>query len=254
MPFLGLDVERWKQGFTTQREVFTWVSNSPYFDARRMARSDADQIGRRKAREVRGMYQNFLAYANELAVVSIGSSNNRLTKQEVRDATLQAALDYFGKRKLYGRLLRVAKVKERVKTVFTGKMVIQWTGLQGLAIRWVMDEVRTRMGADGANDEDGSSLADAPAASSEGVQRAAEEEASILPSHLTLAAWEYRLEAMSVDEVQALIMQVKEEMYDNGQLEHNWREAKRAKAKGKSLLDASTAQATAAVTLEVATQ
>ncbi len=231
MTFLGLSFERWKQGFATQREIFDCVSSSSYFDAHCMARSDADQIGRQKAREMRGMYQNFIAYANELASKPYNNQQSQLTRDEIKDATQEAALVFFGKKQLYDKLLEVAKVKRQAKAVFTGKLVMQWTGLDGMPVRWVKEEVQKRLGGEGPSVDHESPSLNGELAK---LSPAEAEEACILPTHFTLTAWERSLEGMAIEDVQALVTQVKQEMHENGQFGDNWRELRRLKAEKKA--------------------
>ncbi|KAJ3486669.1 hypothetical protein NLI96_g4085 [Meripilus lineatus] len=227
MAFFGLSLETWKQGFGSQREIFDWVSTSPYFDAGRMVRSDANNGSRRKVREVRSMYRNFLVYADGIA----SKQSDGLARQAVDGAVEQTAINFFGKRELYEQLLRVSSAKGRIKAVFSGKLVVQWTGIEGLPVRWLMDEVQRRLGGDGAASMHGpSTVTDSRANTSidsapphEVLQYS---ESCISSIHLELAPWERALEKMSPGDVQALVTQVKEEMKDKGLLECDWRAAK----------------------------
>ncbi|KAI0785256.1 hypothetical protein C8Q75DRAFT_686109, partial [Abortiporus biennis] len=155
LSFLGLSLDRWKQGFATQSDVFQWVASSPYFDPRLLSRADTANNARRKARDARPMYQNFLKYVRSIA----GTSNNGDTQvhdpssvkekgkhRERKQAIMSNVLTRYGKRALYDALLRVASIKQHVKDVYTGRLVTEWTGVQGTPVRWIMNEVERRLG------------------------------------------------------------------------------------------------------------
>ncbi|KAJ3484250.1 hypothetical protein NLI96_g5754 [Meripilus lineatus] len=232
MAFFGLSLETWEQGFKSQREIFDWVSTSPYFDAGRMVRSDANNGSRPKARVMRHMYQKFLVHAKDIA----SKQPYDLTQQTTNDVVEQAAIDFFGKRDLYEQLLRVSRAKEKIKAVFSGKLVGQWTGVQGLPVRWLMDEIQNRLGDDGAASVDGpSTVTDSLANHSLHLAspHLVPQDSSISPAHLVLAPWERALENMSPDDVWALVVQVKKEMHSKGLLEYDWRAAKELSARRK---------------------
>ncbi|TCD65111.1 hypothetical protein EIP91_003085 [Steccherinum ochraceum] len=217
LEFLDLSYDRWKEGFTRQREVFEWISSSRFYDPSIMSRAESDHQGGRKAREARGMYQNFLTYAFE-------TKNSGAYKSSLIDkgTAVQSALQFFGKWDLYCRILRVAAVKTHANTVLSGKLVTEWTGVQGTPVRWVMDEVKKRLGGE---EEDRPDL------------DYGDDGGSPMNSiHWTLFAWQAGLETMDVEAVRALTVEVKEEMEKDGRLAFDWREAKKRQAERKKAL------------------
>ena len=87
------------------------------------------------------MYQNFLEYATQL-------SQTQDTDQTIpaQDQVLQTALHFFGKWDQYQSIVRTARAHEHLKRVFNGKIVGEWTGFDGILIKFVMDGVRERLG------------------------------------------------------------------------------------------------------------
>ncbi|THH18306.1 hypothetical protein EUX98_g8982 [Antrodiella citrinella] len=220
--FFGLTMSRWSEGFTTQDEIFEWISSSPYYNPGVMARSESDHQGGRKAREARGMYQNFLIYARR-------RTNGKASVPD-REAAMQTALQTFGRWDVYCRVLHVAAVKSHISASFTGKLVTEWTDAHGPPVRWLMDEVKKKLGGD---QPDQDSLAD--------FQESEQSEFIIDPMHRTLCAWQIGMGAMNILAIRTLVEQVKEEMDKDGRLEFDWKEAKlKREAERKAALAAGT--------------
>lgn len=207
-------MERWERGFSSQTEIFSWLASSRFFDSRSMLRSNTGNTSNMKARDARTMYQNFLVYAQDC-----DSGSKKLDA----DAVLGEALDFFGKRDLYTVFGHIAAAKRHIGSIFTGRLVQEWTGLQGVPVRFVMDEVRARLGG-----EDVLSIV-------AGISLDSLPSGDIDPVHLTLRAWESAMESMSVDEVKTMVVRVKEELAAGGKLEFDWRAAKQRKAEQKRL-------------------
>lgn len=208
-------MDRWEDGFTTQEAIFAWITSSCLYDPARMVHSEAKHTGGRKVRETRGMYQRFLTYARQQQQ----ESTLGWAAPVDRDTVVQSALQFFGKWDLYCRILRVASAKTHASTNFTGKHVTQWTGVQGVPVRFVMDEVKRRLG--------GEEL-DVPQLDLQDIGGD-----PIDPVHWTLVAWQVGLEAMDNEAIRAFTVQVKEDLQKNGKLEFNWREAKERRAERK---------------------
>ena len=205
-------MERWVAGFTTQLEIFEWVASSPFFDAQRLRpRGTSPNTSRQRARDVRPMFQRFLQF------VQLDDSLHRFsrpgfTSQEAVDK----ALAHFGRRALYDFLLHVAEVKKHAKTIFTGKLVEEWTGLKGMSVRLVMDEIRRKLGG------------------TETLPVTVSVDNNIEPVHITLVTWEETLFGMSSDTLRQLVMDTKQEMDMSGKLEFDWREAKKLSVERKT--------------------
>lgn len=186
-----------------------------------MARSEADNQGGRRAREARGMYQNFLIYAS--GRVSSGGKGVVATAMD-RDTAVQTALQFFGKWELYRRILYAVSVKNHVNSLFTGKLVAEWTSVHGPPVRWIMDEVKRRLGGDEV---------DKPPFDTEAGDTSLD---VIDPLHWTVSTWQVSMETMDITAVRNFTIQVKEEMDKNGQLAFDWREAKRRQIERKKAM------------------
>ncbi|KAL4251858.1 hypothetical protein ABKN59_002645 [Abortiporus biennis] len=197
---------------------------------------DTANNARRKARDARPMYQNFLKYVRSIA----GTSNNGDTQvhdpssvkekgkhRERKQAIMSNVLTRYGKRALYDALLRVASIKQHVKDVYTGRLVTEWTGVQGTPVRWIMNEVERRLGERTTLESD-NILKSLKLLSSESMVE--EDSDSIKPVHLQLESWEVALDDMDRDEVKSLVVEVKEEMEKEGKLYYDWKAAKEKKA------------------------
>ncbi|KAJ3547059.1 hypothetical protein NM688_g5440 [Phlebia brevispora] len=212
LAFFELPVEQWTQGFTTQREIFEWVASSPFFDVRKLSSRDSPApFAKLKARDIRPMFQNFLEFARMDSSVLLYSS-----PRYPGHTALDMALEYFGRRALYDFLLRFAEVKKYVKASFTGKQVEQWTGLKGIQVRMVMDEVRRKLGG------------------AELLPVEIDADSNIDPIHVTLAVWENAMFDMPLDELRQLVLDTHDEMSKTGGLEYDWKEAKKQSAARKA--------------------
>ncbi|KAI0699123.1 hypothetical protein BC835DRAFT_1227272, partial [Cytidiella melzeri] len=131
LSFFALSLDRWEQGFTTQREVFDWVASSPFFDVwNRMQKDNMQPPGRVGGRP---MFRNFLEYAR--CRRDDGSF-------QVSSIDINYALSHFRKQNLYNAILHVTHAKQRIKTVFSGKQVEAWTDLRGPSVGIIMEEVK----------------------------------------------------------------------------------------------------------------
>lgn len=217
LEFLGLSMERWSEGFATQRDAFDWLTTSPYFRASWMAYTDSSRTRQRKAKEARGMYQNFLEYATHLS-----QAETTAQPPPAQEEAIEAALRFFGKWELYQSILHTARVNEHLKEVFNGKIVGEWTGLDGIVLKFLMDGVRDRLGAMCTSD---SPAQDIPAV----IDGAA------APS---MKPWELVLKDMPADDVRQFVLKVKQEMEEDGSFERSLAERraeKRAKEVAKAL-------------------
>ena len=154
------------------------------------------------------MFQNYLQYCRIKAPH---------TSQEPISTTkaVSTALEFFDRRPLHDLILHISAVKKHAKDTFQGGQVSDWTGLKGMPVKFVMDEVKRKLG--------GTELVP--------IDIAVDDE--IDPIHFTLAKWEDSMFRMSLDEVRQLTMDTKEVMDEEGRLRFDWRAAKRRKAERK---------------------
>lgn len=218
LTFFELSIDQWTEGFATQLEIFEWLASSPFFDVQRLSPSrgsdTAPSSAKYRVRDARPMYQHFLEF------VRLDESIRRYSRPRITPQTaLDMALVHFGRRALYDILLHFAEVKKHVRSTFTGKLVEEWTGLKGMSVRLVMDEVRRKLGGTGLVSVD------------------VEVDKNIERGHVTLAIWENALFGMSLDAIQQLVVETKEEMNHAGKLEFDWQEAKRLRAERKAVVE-----------------
>lgn len=223
LDFLGLSMERWRRGFASEEEIFNWVVSSPFAIAlaeRLKAKDDNDAQPSAKDRgEGRTMRQNFIAFLQsyEFPEEEQGDAESSLfATRGNREEKLEAALKYFGKDEEYAAILRAARATVRAKAVLNGKNVQEWTGIMGMPVRFILDEMKERLAKSRLRPE---SDAGAGAVAS--------------PLAREIPAWQYPLLEMSDEEVRELMVQVKEDLDAAGRLKYDWRTAKAAKLERK---------------------
>lgn len=128
------------------------------------------------------MYQAFLDFAGALPPSNFPTP---------ADAAVDMALDYFGCRALHDIILHYAAAKKHARTIFTGRLVEEWTGLKGLRLRPVMEAVRRKLGGTGLL------YVDLPL----GIN------SDIDPVHLRVTVWEMTMFDMTSDQVRRLVME-----------------------------------------------
>lgn len=207
--FFGLSFDRWRQGFASEEDIFSWLSSSRFFNPAKLLRSEAANASGRKAREARPMYQRFLDRVRQRK-----APQNPPTSASV---SLEA-IDFFGRRNLYDAVMHIAAVKGHVSSIFSGTLIRDWTGINGVPVRFIMDEMKRRLGG-----EDELRIVT-------GVSLDSLEPNDIPPMHLTLKIWESGMAGMQVDEVKAMATKVKEDLDAEGKLQHDWRAANQKKA------------------------
>ncbi|KAF9533105.1 hypothetical protein CPB83DRAFT_845833 [Crepidotus variabilis] len=152
LKFLGLSKEVFDRGFNTKRQVFEWAASCKYYDPVRFKTSGQ---GIRKVKMDRRMYYEFVEWVRQ----GRGESDLSEDEDESADQLLldvkankarEEALLYFGKKEEYDAVVRERDGRKRLKEVFTGSVVRDWTKLGGnwKAIKLIVDEVRQRLGGE----------------------------------------------------------------------------------------------------------
>jgi hypothetical protein len=143
-------MDTWKKGFATQEAAFEWAASSRFFCTRRL--EDAQNRSKRKERAKREMYIRFQAWAQE-------QQRNEPEPTWTPETVVAEALIYFNREaeydalmKEYARLASILEARRRVKSMFNGILVAEWTGLCNLQAKRVMDKVREKMGGEIAMD------------------------------------------------------------------------------------------------------
>ncbi|KAJ7494617.1 hypothetical protein B0H11DRAFT_1802070 [Mycena galericulata] len=145
--YMGLSMEQWKAGFETKKQIFEWVGTSSLFD---VARFQTEGQGIKKVKPERKMYAEFVQWVkeqkqheNDPEVAARGT----LDKQ----AQIQHALKYFGKKEEFDKEEKEDADKARLKQGFSGTRVREWTKLRGdqwMDLKRTMDQVRAWAGGE----------------------------------------------------------------------------------------------------------
>lgn len=203
-------MDRWKQGFTSEEDVFKWAATSPFIlplVARYRAADYTPSI-----KDTRPLRQHFVKYlqTHDVDVVPAESSAAvfAVPGNETLDEKVQAALRYFGKQEEHAKLLHKGRAQRRARAILNGTNVQEWTGVRGMPIRFILDEVKERLSATNA--------AGAPAAVADAVP-----------------GWQNALLETADEEVRKLVVKAKEELDEAGKLAFDWRTAKAARLERK---------------------
>ncbi|KAH9933108.1 uncharacterized protein BXZ73DRAFT_46389 [Epithele typhae] len=213
LAFFRLSHARWLAGFPTEAELFAWVATSPatHVLAARYRSPAYAAPAKKDGLAARPMRARFLAYLRTHELPAPDPSDGAaavLASCDRADAPrkLRAALEFFGRAAEHDALLRAAAAQRRAKAVLNGTNVQAWTGVGGMPVRFVIEEVKERLGAHAETADVGEA----------GAQ-----------------AWQRALVEMEDEEVRALVVQVKEELATAGKLEYDWKAAKAAKEERK---------------------
>jgi len=146
-PFFGLSVERWREGFATQHEAFEWVASSTFYVHGRLS----DRTARAKTRTNRGMYHAFFQWSEARASPAAGDESQSQDVQEAeKEAVIESvraeALTFFGKQEEHDALARANQRRLRLKAMWNGRKVGEWTGGNSRIIGRVMDLMRKTIG------------------------------------------------------------------------------------------------------------
>lgn len=125
--FLGYDYERWVKGFDKLEEVFEFVIASKYFSG--TAFSDEEQNHTNTVRNAKrpnwNLLKDFLKERNLL---------DKSHQWNIKEFYLYEALDFFGKRPEFNKMLVDNHLNEQRVEKYNGKIIIELTGLKDKAI------------------------------------------------------------------------------------------------------------------------
>jgi len=137
-------MDDWKAGFNTKQEVFKWAESTRFFDPRRFK---TEGLGATKVKLDRKMYAEFVQWAK-------AKGQEQATLQEAEEEEKKKARDealvYFNKKEEFEALARERSARVRLKDVFNGSNVRNWTGLgeHWKGVKMIMDRVRQQAGGD----------------------------------------------------------------------------------------------------------
>lgn len=132
----------------THHEVFEWVACSRFYVPGQVA----DRTSRAKSRVNRSMYQAFFQWSEARAVSSTKNDGQPqgIWEPEHKEAFTKSvrgeALVFFGKREEYDALVQANERRIRLKAIWNGKKVGEWTGENGRVIGKVMSLMRQTIG------------------------------------------------------------------------------------------------------------
>ena len=209
LAFFGIPFDHYATGFTTQEELFAWVTLSPAAYVLAARYRSPDYVPPFQGSDARPMRRAFFTYLQTCDLPPLVQSPTAellaSTDKTQRDAKVAAALEYFGKAEDHARILLVARIQRRAKEILNGKNVEAWTSAKGMPIKLIMDKVKERLSL---------------------TARQLVEE---------VPRWQCALLDMSDDEVRIYVVEVKEEMQAAGKLQFDWRGAQAAKQERKKM-------------------
>ncbi|KAK0504045.1 hypothetical protein EDD18DRAFT_1457129 [Armillaria luteobubalina] len=139
--FIGCDMKRYDQGFTTKHALFEWIAKSRFFVPRMFGRSEADGG---KVKQDRKMYWEFVAWARSQPNSESGDESSADRQNRIREE----ALRHFDKHVTLNVQMHEITARSRLKAAFNGKIVAEWAemGTQWLGVKKIMDRVREQCG------------------------------------------------------------------------------------------------------------
>lgn len=159
MAFSGLNLDRYTQGFKTNDELFAWLKTSRWFEPRFLARAHP-VMDKRAAKNQRSMYNDFARQCEELAGEVGGPDAYSEHRKPDVDAWREEALIFFGKKEEYDQIAQNNILERAYREKFSGKKIIEWTGLYGLIIRDIMAQIRKQYSKEDLAQMDEESLRD----------------------------------------------------------------------------------------------
>ncbi|SJL07540.1 uncharacterized protein ARMOST_10890 [Armillaria ostoyae] len=139
--FIGCDMKRYDQGFTTKRALFEWIAKSRFFAPRMFGRSDTEGG---KVKQERKMYWEFVAWARSQP----DSNSSDESPADRQDRIREEALRHFDKHVVFNVQMDEITARSRLKAVFNGKIVAEWAemGTHWRGVKMIMDRVREQCG------------------------------------------------------------------------------------------------------------
>ncbi|MFA5633323.1 MAG: hypothetical protein WC997_17620 [Porticoccaceae bacterium] len=122
--FLGLDPDRWANGFDTLEEVFAFVASSALFDPAQFPLEHRSHRARVRDAK-RPTYTAFLRWVKER---NLSARNAAITAEEMLEAALQRFPAF---REGLDEARAAQASRQVVKNRFNGRLVSEWTGLTG---------------------------------------------------------------------------------------------------------------------------
>ncbi|KAH9065408.1 hypothetical protein EDB87DRAFT_1555475 [Lactarius vividus] len=149
MSFFGLSMDRWEAGFATQHEAFEWIASSRFYAPCQIS----NPTSRAKSRGNRSMYQAYFHWNDARAKATAQDDGLSLQKREknntetsIRTIIGQEALVFFGKQEEHNILVQENERRLRVKAMWNGRKVGEWTSWSGRLVGRLMNFMRQSVG------------------------------------------------------------------------------------------------------------
>jgi hypothetical protein len=127
--FLGLDYNRWKEGFDDLEDIFKFISESPYFNWEYLQLENNNRINRERDAK-RKSYMGFLDYIEN----NCKDDNHRYQYDKDKSVYVDKAAEFFPESNLIAEIRRMEYEeykKEEMKKKFNGGEVMRRFGLEG---------------------------------------------------------------------------------------------------------------------------
>jgi len=129
--FLGLDWQRYQEGFNTKTEVFEWIEGVT-INGRQVGVKAKGKLEKR-LQDDRPMWIAFWARGEDEAYEPA---------EEEQKAVFEQAVDYFGKRAEFEKVLFEWARDKDAKEKLNARRVMEWTGANGKALGDLMKQLR----------------------------------------------------------------------------------------------------------------
>jgi hypothetical protein len=131
MEFLGLDPERKYQGFETLEEIYDWIISSKYYNTELFLLKNLTQYDRKRNKK-RPTFNKFLEYVKDIPYETTGYhfEKNKTKYLDLIDKS-------FPEVRFLDQINELKKKDEdnmKLKSKFSGQLVMEWTGLEGIEL------------------------------------------------------------------------------------------------------------------------
>ena len=133
-------METYRQGFDTRTDLFAWLQTSRFFKPQFLIRAHPamDRMARRNQRQ---MYDAFSKICEAMVAEKVVKEEEAEQSRPDVDAWREEALVFFGMKEEYDRITRQKILDRSYRETFSGKKVMEWTGLYGYAVANIMGDI-----------------------------------------------------------------------------------------------------------------
>lgn len=135
LEFFDLDVQTYKNGFETLEDGFEWVSKSKYFNPKSYELENLNHIAKVRDKK-RTTYRTFLEWCAERQFNTISMSNDK-------SVYMPMVVDAFpSSGQSFNSIIKDLAFKRMMKEIFSGDIVREITGLDGIELGKFMSELK----------------------------------------------------------------------------------------------------------------